>query len=398
MALWLPLSHWLDTFVKVSKDRRGLKATMFSKLTGALQRVQDQWVYVEGCHFRSAVMFCAALSRVATLTQDKCTQLQQDAHNIAKVVHKRFLKNQGDQWQELVRSFTEGTGKKAFRYVKNHEQVLVRPFTQIPIEARAAERRSYWETKWGTASGPTKSEEQLWKYLRKRALQQVAEQKPLSSAQIKETLKCIPNKKGGPDGVSFQVLKNLPQEAFSGLTFLLQSIEKEGKWPQQIILVQVAMLPKSSTVERPISLTHVVYRLWAKMRKYLVDRWLLEDRQTAFWDNAVKHNTCLQVSLLRLIRAETAKGLNLHQVSVLLDLSNFYDKIDHDLLIQEALELGFPPMILYFALMVHKGPRVLVAETVASEPIQPKNGILAGCPFGVVFSKLVLWTLMAQVQ
>ena len=343
-------------------------------------------------------MFCAALSRVATLTQDKCTQLQQDAHNIAKVVHKRFLKNQGDQWQELVRSFTEGTGKKAFRYVKNHEQVLVRPFTQIPIEARAAERRSYWETKWGTASGPTKSEEQLWKYLRKRALQQVAEQKPLSSAQIKETLKCIPNKKGGPDGVSFQVLKNLPQEAFSGLTFLLQSIEKEGQWPQQIILVQVAMLPKSSTVERPISLTHVVYRLWAKMRKYLVDRWLLEDRQTAFWDNAVKHNTCLQVSLLRLIRAETAKGLNLHQVSVLLDFSNFYDKIDHDLLIQEALELGFPPMILYFALMVHKGPRVLVAETVASEPIQPKNGILAGCPFGVVFSKLVLWTLMAQVQ
>ena len=66
------------------------------------------------------------------------------------------------------------------------------------------------------------------------------------------------------------------------------------------------------------------------------------------------------------------------RVSVLLDLSNFYDKIDHDLLIQDALELGFPPMILYFPLMIHKGPRVLVAETVASEPIQPKNGILAG--------------------
>lgn len=114
LALWLPLSHWLDTFVKVDKDRRGLKATMFSKLTGALQKAQDQWVHVEGCRN----LLCCPFQSSHSHTRQMHT-ITARAHNIAKVVHNQFLKNKGDQWKDLVRSFTDGTGKKAFQCEKS---------------------------------------------------------------------------------------------------------------------------------------------------------------------------------------------------------------------------------------------------------------------------------------
>lgn len=47
---------------------------------------------------------------------------------------------------------------------------------------------------------------------------------------------------------------------------------------------------------------------------------------------------------------------------------------------------------------VHKGPCVLHAQDITSDPINPAKGILAGCPFGVVFAKIVLWALMSHVN
>ena len=87
-------------------------------------------------------------------------------------------------------------------------------------------------------------------------------------------------------------------------------------------LVKVVMLPKNEECERPICLTHVIYRLLCRMRKHLVDQWLAEDKQVAQWDSAVKGSTCLQVALLWLVKAEVAQKLRLSPGSMLLDLSN----------------------------------------------------------------------------
>ena len=118
-----------------------------------------------------------------------------------------------------------------------------------------------------------------------------------------------------------------------------------------------------------------------------MDQWLLQDKEVAFWDAAVKGNTCLQVALTRLLRGEMARHLHLHQVSMLLDLTNFYDLVDHDLLAKEALSLGFPPLVLCLCIQVHKGPRIVQSGNCASRPILPQRGIIAGCPFGVVMAK-----------
>ena len=83
-------------------------------------------------------------------------------------------------------------------------------------------------------------------------------------------------------------------------------------------------------------------------------------------------------------------------ISLLVDLTNFYDLLDHDLLAADALALGFPHLILFMYLQVHKGPRILIAEDLPSDPINPVNDILAGCPFGVVLAKIMLWILISH--
>ena len=142
-------------------------------------------------------------------------------------------------------------------------------------------------------------------------------------------------------------VKHVAPEAFSGLVYILHQVEAPLRWPEQLLLVHVACLPKNLDCERPICLTHVLYRLWCKMRKPLVDQWLMADRESAFWDQAVKGSTCLQVALLRLCKAEVSKQLGLKQISLLLDLTSFYDLVDHELLVQDAFSLGFPPLVLF---------------------------------------------------
>ena len=266
----------------------------------------------------------------------------------------------------------------------------------MPVAERAEARRTYWKARWGEVDGAC--EWPCLDLLESLARQQAQELKPISTAQVVETLRYTANKKGGPDGCTFRFLKLLPREAYSGLVYILHLVEARLRWPEQFLLVQVACLPKNLECERPICLTHVLYRLWCKMRKPLVDHWLMNDKALAFWDQAVKGSTCLQVALLRLCKAEVSKKLGLKQVSLLLDLTCFYDLVDHNLLAEDALSLGFPPIVLFLCLQVHKGPRILQAQDVVSEPIQPRKGILAGCPFGVVFAKIVLWTLMSHVQ
>ena len=55
---------------------------------------------------------------------------------------------------------------------------------------------------------------------------------------------------------------------------------------------------------------------------------------------------------------------------LLLDFRKLYDSIECDILIGEALDLGFPPLLLCLAM----------AELQGSNLISPKRGALQGCP------------------
>lgn len=72
--------------------------------------------------------------------------------------------------------------------------------------------------------------------------------------------------------VLFRFVKMLPPEALSGFVFILHQVEARLRWPEQFLLVHVACLPENLECERPICLTHVLYRLWCMILGCLVTK------------------------------------------------------------------------------------------------------------------------------
>ncbi|OLP89026.1 hypothetical protein AK812_SmicGene29548 [Symbiodinium microadriaticum] len=68
------------------------------------------------------------------------------------------------------------------------------------------------------------------------------------------------------------------------------------------------------------------------------------------------------------------------------------------ILLRAALKRRYPPGLLALAIPVHCGVRVLMAENMHSQFIQPLKGILAGCSLSVSLAKLYLWDMMEALQ
>ena len=77
----------------------------------------------------------------------------------------------------------------------------------------------------------------------------------------------------GPDAVSTQLMRSIPPLALNPLLKLYQTMEEEAELPTQLRMHLVVMLPKNSKIERPITLTSVLWRVWCRLRKPLLDEW-----------------------------------------------------------------------------------------------------------------------------
>ena len=86
----------------------------------------------------------------------------------------------------------------------------------------------------------------------------------------------------------------------------------------------IALLPRSAEIERLIGLVATMYRLWCRLR------------------NTVPGTECLQVALKRAFMMERHNATKKTVISVLLDMSNFYDRISLDKLCQRWLDSSHP--------------------------------------------------------
>ena len=103
------------------------------------------------------------------------------------------------------------------------------------------------------------------------------------------------------------------------------------------------MLPKNSSKERPITLTWILYRVWCRLRKPLLDQWQRALPASMDHDRARPGAQVLQVALERLLRQEVHRANHQHGITCLMDMSTFYDTINLTRLQQEALQLAYPP-------------------------------------------------------
>ncbi|CAE7878786.1 unnamed protein product, partial [Symbiodinium necroappetens] len=222
-------------------------------------------------------------------------------------------------------------------------------------------------------------------FLAKDASRQTAEAKE-AEAQVEA---------GGIDGLTYASLRGLPSKAYDELATVFNESEACQTVPIHWQQHQVCMLPKKPTIERPISLTSITYRLWCFVRRGPVQKWI---RETQAWDKATPGNTCLQIAVHRLLKGEVSRTAGKHMIAILIDLETFYDCVDLQLLAKRLCEADFPPVIGALALQTYAGERHIVSEDVLSEGIWPQKGIPAGCPMATTMARVFLAPILQDVS
>ena len=315
---------------------------------------------------------------------------------------------QASKCQKTYRTWLQGAQEKGmaplFKAIRKGEATTARPYRDLSAEARALARAKDWLSTWKgflrQQDVPPLShvEQQAREELKRRAALQAASLPPLTAEQLRLKFTKGRVTAPGPDGWNKTLLKKLTQPMLEDVAQLYHALEKGVKVPQQFTVTQVCMLPKSPTAERPISLTHVLWRDYCRVRWPLLRVWLERYQLCAPWDSAVPGRTCLDVGIRRLLWAEASRTQSKHFIGMFLDIRGFYDSVSWHSVVQTGLALEFPPLLLELGLQIYGGPRLLSAENSVSPGIIPTVGLLQGCPIAPAVSKLALHMPLQQLH
>ena len=236
-------------------------------------------------------------------------EAQQEAHEETALQYRQWLQE----------GYQKGL-KGLFRSLKSSELAWERPYRMTPMPQRMDQRLADWGGLWQIRQDNNPSPRPS---LQQAALQQAAALEPLTQGMLLLVLKALPDRASGPDAVSTQMLKSIPPLALTPLLQLFQTMENTAELPTQLQMRLVVMLPKNQRLERPITLTSTLWRVWCRLRKPLLDQWQQQLPQSMNHDKARPGANVLHVALERLLRQEVTKARKQHGITVLMDMSTF---------------------------------------------------------------------------
>ena len=91
---------------------------------------------------------------------------------------------------------------------------------------------------------------------------------------------------------------------------------------------------------------------------------------------------------MRILKGEVHRHTGKSSITLLLDLKGFYENVDHVELVEKAMELGYPAILLQGALQLYQGHRHLVAENMVSQPLVSQKESLQGAPLHLGLARL----------
>ncbi|CAE7617054.1 hypothetical protein AK812_SmicGene43458 [Symbiodinium microadriaticum] len=137
-------------------------------------------------------------------------------------------------------------------------------------------------------------------------------------------------------------------------------------------------------------------KLGMKARWGLIEQWLSEYRDNLWWDCALPSRSTHDAASRRGFSYEAARADRVHRCSLFVDLSTFYEGVDHLRLCESASRAGFPDLLLHLAVEAYRGGSIVVSDEVASSTAYARKGIIAGCPLAPTLSKLAVGESIRQ--
>ena len=423
-SLFAGISQQLSAILGDEQEGRGTNFTLHRKplirpaplkqhsVSGAWQRLLKWLEYVRENEFPQELQpaFHKLVIFLIAKYPENESVLQQVSHSFQQGVSESILsevqelsetsakaENLGEKesYLDWLQQAAQGSLRPIYRSIKAHEAQVVRPFLNKPFEIRPYLKFCQWQKIWGSSGDFV---DPVIPELRQQAIVESGRLAPVTFNSLHRVLKTLPKKAPGPDGWTNGLLRKLPRPAIEDLLQLFKVVESTGLMPQQWRTSQIALLVKNQDIERPIALCHVVYKCWLKTRYHLVNKWLQDFKNIAPWDAARPGIAAIDICVKRVLMAEIAKARQKSRISLFLDLSTFYETVSHSLLHSNAVEVGFPLVVLNGAVQIYRGARILQGDSQSSPPAYAQKGILAGCPVAPALSKVALFPVCNAVH
>ena len=235
------------------------------------------------------------------------------------------------------------------------------------------------------------------------------EEQPLPVISPEELMNIIKSKKTnsapGPDSWYLAELKQLPLEAYEGLSVILMQAEQRHRLPCDLTDSWMALIAKTSdpgkpTAIRPISVLSAIYRSWASLRTTHLQRWAQSTYhpwQLAFVKGRSprKQLSTLSIMLDRSLR----NGDSCFVAS--LDASKAFPSINRKQAASLLAHTGYPEALIRTVEshyeqgdthMRHSG------SIIDDKAFRVKSGVHQGCPLSVLCFNIILAPLCHMME
>ncbi len=187
------------------------------------------------------------------------------------------------------------------------------------------------------------------------------------------------------DGFRMRHFALLTDECLRALAAIFAVAEITGSFPRQLRVLPVPLLPKPKGGHRPIGIFTSPYRLWAKARRCLAQRWE-DEHERGYWASG-KGRSAQDAVWRQAAKAEVSAAGGRHAATLLWDGVSFFDSVDHGKLEARARKAGFPLQLLRPALAMYKAPRLVSMGGFVAKELLPRRGVVAGCGFATALIK-----------
>ena len=182
----------------------------------------------------------------------------------------------------------------------------------------------------------------------------------------------------GVDNWSFVCISCMPSPALTKLGKLLRKSKLSMVCPIQVYLNILASLPKKTGDTRTVAIMATYYRLLMELDNQRLEDF--EEKHAYCKDSAKKGASAEYAAEERALEAEIKHLLGKSTCTMLWGYRKFFDSIDIQTLIKEAVMVGFPIMELALTLINHLAPRRLkMGKAVGKAVCTFGCSMLAGC-------------------
>ena len=317
------------------------------------------------------------------------------------------------EWRRTMKEHMKENPAKVFSFLRkatsSHTTFLKREDGTVTANLQEMDELLMDDRAWGGVFRMyDDSEEPAWTTFFDRFKEHIPEGtpcvcEPLTADDLRTTIGKMKRKKAaGLDGWRVEELKELPLTLLEELARCLNLIEDTGNWPRVIARALVVLIPKGEGEEplkqRPITITSVMYRLWAATRLRKVATWQeswIHERQHGFRN---KHGT---EDLLWFLCAKMEEAL-IDDTPVYLasfDYQKCFDRVPQEIMFQLVERLGLPDNMMRPIRGIYKklGRRFKLPAGLGKEWFAT-NGILQGCPLSVIFLNALVAVWMNGVE